>query len=667
MTRSRNPVDESILRLQQRVEHLEKINGWHMYALEMLANMGAMHGDAGQKRDPQQIYRITRQYLKRLIDFDATAFLSVNEHDSTFQITDCKPENQWDELQNTVDQLIESGEFAWALNQNRPVEPTSRSAQQRILLHVLASKNRIRGMFIGVINKPGNFPSAPVLNLMSVILHNCASALESSALYTLIREHNKNLEKIVAKRTRELEHQYGHDSLTGLPNRLLFQDRMKQAIARARRHKQMVTVLLLDLDMFKRVNDTFGHAAGDELIKTVGKRLVDAIHGADTVTPRGEHHSMTVSRLGGDEFGILITDLRSIDSVMRVIKRVIESVSESLKIAGNTVHMTCSMGLSLYPNDGLDPESLLRNADVAMYHAKRQGRNNYQFYCREINATTFQQLVMENQLRHAVDNEEFILYYQPKVEVRSGRICGMEALIRWDHPQLGIVGPTDFIPIAEETGLIIPIGEWVLRTACAQAAAWVNAGVREISVAVNLSAQQFRQKNLLEQIVETLDAAKLDPCHLELEITESTLMEDIEAVTGTLTALHNLGVKLSIDDFGTGYSSLSYLKQFPIDTLKIDRSFVRDIPGDPDDVAIVTAIIAMAHSMGLKVIAEGVETDQQLAFLQALRCNEIQGYLFHEPVARRQATEILTSDRSRQPQLPNLNPPPAARTSESSD
>jgi diguanylate cyclase (GGDEF)-like protein len=631
-------IAESVeVRAAERLEHLEKVNRWHMSALEVLASMGDMHG-TGERNDPFHIFSITRRYLARFIDFEATAFLTVGQEDADFHLVDCLPRVSRAFIETELDRLITNGRFAWCLHNNRAVEVSSKDEGHRLILHVLASRTRVNGMFIGALAKGVPHPSAAMLQLLSIILHHSSHALESCELNRLILEQNRNLEQMVEARTRELEHQYGHDRLTGLPNRLLFQDRMEQAMSRALRHDEFLAILVLDLDMFKRINDTLGHAAGDALLTEVAERIRHACVARDVSRAEGQ---VTVARLGGDEFGILITELQNLDPITRAIKRIIEALSRRILLDGHELYVTTSIGVSLYPHDGRETETLLRNADVAMYHAKRQGRNNYQFYARDMHTASFQQLFIENQLRRAVQHEEFVLHYQPKIEADSGTITGVEALVRWDHPEMGLVSPADFIPVAEYTGLIVPIGGWVLREACRQARIWLDGGVGRPHVAVNLSAQQFRRSDLLGSITAVLEETGLPAHCLELEITESTIMEDVEAAVATMHGLHELGIRLSIDDFGTGYSSLNYLKRFPIDTLKIDGSFIRDVTEDADDAAIVTAIVAMARSMGLRVVAEGVENAAQEAFLHTLRCDEIQGFLYSPPIPADEATRML--------------------------
>ena len=435
--------------------------------------------------------------------------------------------------------------------------------------------------------------------------------------------------------TRQREHYLSHhDDLTNLPNRTLLMDRLRQALTRAPWHKWWVAVLFIDLDRFKRINDTLGHNLGDLLLKEIAGRLIACVRNGDTV-----------ARLGGDEFTIILADMAQAQDIPKVVPQILNCFSKSFILEGHETFITASIGISLYPNDGEDPETLLKNADTAMYRAKEEGRNNYQHFSPAMNVRTFDQLALENNLRRALERNEFLLYYQPQVSFKTRQIIGMEALLRWRHPDLGLVSPARFIPVAEETGLIVPIGEWVLRTACTQNKAWQIAGLPSLLVAVNLSARQFQHKGLVEMIKRVLNETRLDPKYLELELTESILMRKEEDVITTLCELNAMGIGLSIDDFGTGYSSLSYLKRFPIHKLKIDRSFVRDIATDPDDPAIVRAVIALAHSLNMKAIAEGVETAEQLEFLRSLQCDEMQGYLFSLPLPAEEVTKLLTTGK----------------------
>jgi len=433
-----------------------------------------------------------------------------------------------------------------------------------------------------------------------------------------------------------------YDGLTRLPNRALFTERLHQELAAAGRQGRTLAMLFLDLDRFKRINDTLGHTLGDRLLQAVSERLKKCLRSTDTIA-RGDPLASadTVARLGGDEFIVTIADIARGEDAAKIAGRVLESLNEPFKLEEHEVVVTGSIGISLFPHDGADVETLLKNADSAMYHAKDAGRGTYQFYSKSMNAAAFQRLALENALRKALEREELILYYQPQVDVSTGAIFGAEALIRWRHPDLGMVSPADFIPLAEETGLILPIGEWVLRAAGAQGKAWQDAGFGPLIVAVNLSGRQFKQQQLVQTVEEALKATGFDPRCLELEITESILVQKVDDTLTTLKRVRAMGLRVSVDDFGTGYSSLTYLKSFPIDTLKIDQSFTRDIATDAGDAAITAAIIAISRGLKMAVIAEGVETEEQRDHLLQRGCRLMQGYLFGRPVPADQFRLLL--------------------------
>ena len=420
---------------------------------------------------------------------------------------------------------------------------------------------------------------------------------------------------------QELEFQSRHDILTGLANRLLLRERLEQAMAVARRSTLPLWVVFIDLDRFKFVNDTLGHDAGDTLLKNVALRLRDATREVDTV-----------ARLGGDEFVLLLPQHGNGEPGAAILQRIQDAVAQPLQLGEYEFILSCCMGVAVYPDDGQNADTLIKHADIAMYRAKEQGRGHWQFYASGMNAGTLERLGLESELRHALERGQFHLEYQPQLDLASGAVVGMEALLRWHHPQLGRIPPASFIGLAEEMGLITSIGDWVLRTACAQTRAWQLAGHGSLRLAVNLSARQFKQRNLLHAVAQALAETGLDAAHLELELTESMVMHNVEQATAIMANLKALGVQLSIDDFGTGYSSLAYLRHFPIDVLKIDKTFVSDITHSDDDAAIVRTIISLAHSLRLKVIAEGVETAQQLAFLRQHGCDQMQGYLFSRPL-----------------------------------
>jgi diguanylate cyclase (GGDEF)-like protein len=408
-----------------------------------------------------------------------------------------------------------------------------------------------------------------------------------------------------------------HDTLTALPNRLVFTDRLALAVNQAQRQGSRLAVLFLDLDHFKVINDSLGHSLGDQLLQQVAGRLTGCLRAGDTV-----------ARLGGDEFTLLLPGVQGPAESERVALKVLDTLREPYRLEGRELFVTASMGISLYPDDGEDADTLVRNADAAMYRAKEQGRDSHRLYAPPMNELATERLALESALRRALANDELVLHYQPLVEIGSGRLHGVEALLRWRHPEKGLLWPSDFLTLAEATGLILPIGPWVLRTACAQAQAWHAQELRELRVAVNLSARQFQQPDLAEHVRRALRETGLPPHCLELEITETNAMQNTEATLRTFAELKALGVRISIDDFGIGYSSLGTLKRLPIDTIKIDRSFIRDITTDPDDAAIVTAVIAMAHTLKLRVVAEGVDTEEQLTFLRGYGCDLMQGHLF---------------------------------------
>jgi diguanylate cyclase (GGDEF)-like protein/PAS domain S-box-containing protein len=439
------------------------------------------------------------------------------------------------------------------------------------------------------------------------------------------------------KRAEEqVKHLAFHDPLTNLPNRLLFNDRLTLAVAQAHRHNQRLAVLFLDLDRFKVINDSLGHSVGDELLRQVAERIQEHVREGDTV-----------ARLGGDEFTLLVPGISAEEDAAKIARKICEAIHDPFWIDGHELFVTTSVGVSVYPSDGHDSETLIRNADSAMYRAKEQGRDNYQLYTPAMNAKAVERLSLESRLRQAIANDELELHFQPFIDLRTAELLGAEALVRWRHPELGLIPPMDFIPIAELSGLIVPIGEWVLRTACAEARKWHAKGFQGLTVSVNLSSRQFQQSDLVSQVTQALDETGLEPDKLDLEITESNAMQNAEHSISTLWGLKKQGVRISMDDFGTGYSSLNYLKRFPIDRIKLDQSFVRDLPSDKDDAAIAMAVIAMGRSLELAVIAEGVETEEQLAFLKGHDCDQLQGFLLSKPLTPEAFDRFL--DDSREP------------------
>ena len=472
------------------------------------------------------------------------------------------------------------------------------------------------------ITKPINFP---------LLGHRVRYMLRSSCTTKHLLESEQRLHRMAY-----------FDNLTELPNRLFFREHLQHMVALADRQQFKLAVLFLDLDGFKRINDTLGHHIGDLVLQATGERLRNSLRASDALIRIGStQDEPALARLGGDEFTVLLSAIERSEDAASVAERIRVTLSESLIFGDHELFTTTSIGIAIFPDDGETAEELLKNADLAMYYAKRGGGNMYRYFSSKMTDAAFRRLNLENHLRKAIERNELELYYQPQLDVALGGFYGVEALLRWNNPEIGPVSPAEFIPLAEETGLIIAIGEWVLRAACSQTVAWINKGITINRIAVNVSAMQVLHKGFSTLVALILTESGLSPQILELELTESALISDEDSVLKVLLALKQIGVQLAIDDFGTGYSSLSRLKNFPIDRLKIDQSFVRDIELNSDNAAIATAVIAMAESMDMKVTAEGVETDVQLAFLTKKRCNEMQGYLLSKPLPSKQAEEFL--------------------------
>ena len=482
----------------------------------------------------------------------------------------------------------------------------------------------IRGQAVGVMiymsTEPDTF-TPEFAGLLQRLADNVSFALEN---FERADEKTKADERI--------EYLASHDSLTKLPNREMFNELLRHAIEGANRHQRSMALLFIDLDRFKVINDSLGHDAGDMLLVEVANRLRGVLRASDVV-----------ARLGGDEFVVLLEETAERNDVARIAGHLLSALGRPTQLSGHECHATASIGIAMYPSDGLDAQALTKNADMAMYLAKEDGKNAFRFFSKEIKAQSIERLTLESALRRALEREQFSLHYQPKIDITSGQITGVEALLRWAHPELGLVSPAQFIPLAEETGLIVPIGRWVLKEACAQNMAWQRHGLRPVTIAVNLSPRQFADGQLLHDVDEALLASGMSSPLLQLEVTESMVMRNVSRATRVLDAIQSRGIRIAIDDFGTGYSSMSLMKQFPIDTIKIDRSFVRDLADDSEDQAIAQAIISMGKALGMTVIAEGVETVEQREFLRAHACDEMQGYLFSKPLPPRELAELLRS------------------------
>lgn len=497
-----------------------------------------------------------------------------------------------------------------------------KSEYQRAKREIIPSFNRNgqwRGELIGKKKSAITFPQEVSLSL-----------IEGGGIVCVVRDITERKQAEAA-----LRYQAYHDPLTNLPNRMLFSDRLNMALTYANRNRKKLAVLFLDMDNYKNINDILGHTIGDQLLLGISERIITSLQ-----------EEATVGRFSGDEFAILLPEIADVEAAAMSAQKILAALREPWIIDGQEFYITCSIGMAIYPNDGDSAQNLMKHADIAMSGAKER-RDSYQLFTSDMNTEAMARLAMERELRKALEKNEFVVYYQPQIDINDCHICGMEALVRWNHPKRGLIAPMEFIPLAEATGLIIPIGEWVLLTSCSQNKAWIDAGHQPMRVSVNLSACQFQQKNLLDTVAQVLNTTGLDAVWLQLEITESVAMHDVEYTIKTLGELKNMGIQIAIDDFGTGYSSLNYLKLFPISTLKIDRSFVIDITRNQDDAAILTSIIFLAHNLNLNVIAEGVETPEQFDFLRKRRCEQIQGYLFSKPVPAEQFINLLKPKKQR--------------------
>jgi diguanylate cyclase (GGDEF)-like protein len=594
--------------------------------------MGAVHLGADGHRGADALFQLTYELVRRAIDFESAGFLLVDDEDATFQLVAAQPESARDRLRSEIDALIDSGEFAWAINRNHACSVPSTLSGRPVLLNVLATRNQVWGMFLGVPRRPDEVTDA-ARKLISIVLHNSAYALESASLYQIVSQQRDALEARVERRNRELQYQHTHDSLTGLANRPMFLERVRAAIDQARANQACAAVIYLDLRFFQRVNESLSYLVGDQLLKGVAQRLRGCLASEPVQALLGADRCITaIARLGGDEFGVLLSDVEHVDSFTQVVREIIAALSKPYRLGDQELHVDSSIGLSAYPTDGEDAETLIKHAAVAMSHARQRGQTNYKAFSPSMTVRGLQVVQVENELRRALQRDEFVMHYQPKIEILSDRIVGAEALIRWQHPTRGLLAPGEFIPLAESSGLIEPLGEWAMGAVCRQLSLWRDSALAHLKLAVNLSSRQFQQTDLVSKVMHAVQGYQISPRQLELELTETTITRDVDAAVRVLYALHELGFTISVDDFGTGYSSLSLLRRFPIDAIKIDRSFVGDITRDADDAAIVNAVVAMGQNLRLRVIAEGVESQDQLAYLTAMGCHEIQGYYASRPI-----------------------------------
>lgn len=633
--------------LRKRISFLEDVNRWHLQALDIFGSLSLLYQKDEQLKNQLSIFQHISPYTRMLCEFEQVGFCSVSEQESSFNLTYTDAEEPT-EIEQDLERLIDNGEFAWALNLPEP--STTVLDERTIVLVPISTPSRIRGMFLGYLKDNIEFENRHKRGLAAII-QNCAYAIENAELQKVIREQNHKLVKAVVSRTKELEYHHYHDQLTRLPNRSRFKEALTQAISRAHRTGHMVVVILMDLDMFKRVNESLGHTAGDELLRQVGLRLTKNMRDYDPVARFINNDPDQISHFGGDEFCILLPDASNFSDAKIVLDRLQKDMSMPFIYGKHQIVQTFSAGISFFPDHGKNAEQLLQYADIALYQAKFKGRNQHVSYTPSMQGETLHHLSLSGKLHSALEKKQFCLYYQPQINTQTFKIIGLEALIRWIDEAGNVIPPNSFIPLAEELGLIVPMGEWVIEEACRQIKLLQCEGFDNIPIAVNIAAQQFAQPNFLDKVMAATKASDVAAELLEIELTERVIMGDVEETIKTLNNLHEQGFKISVDDFGTGYSSLSYLKRFPIDTLKIDKSFVDDVADSNDDAAIVTAIAALAKSLHLSIIAEGVETKKQVEFLNSLQCYHAQGYLYSKPLDKEQLINFLKENSKLQKKM----------------
>lgn len=612
-------VSQRLELMEKRVEYFEEVNRFTLDALDMACSLGNFQPNINKLDDPSAILSDSCSRIERLIPFRSLAYYLVDEDNSDFVLFNCQPEADRSAITVEVNSLILNGTFGWALRENRPVVVSASNSSGQVVLQVLATNSRVRGMFIGML--PSSISEVPDVSfaLLTIILLSTANAIESFELYKIISDINKDLEGKIKERTSQLEYQALHDPLTGLANRALIFDRLDHELRTLTRRAKQMAFLLIDLDRFKEVNDTLGHYTGDQLLVEFGRRLQRLIRTTDTI-----------ARLGGDEFALFLPEISERKDGVALAQRILKSLEEPFTIDGQCIHVDASVGVVLVPWHGRDKETIMRRADVAMYAAKRR-KTGFALFDSEYEEGHAASLTLMGELRKGIENQELFLHYQPKIELATGRVCGVEALLRWRNPKRGLVPPGEFIPLAEQGGLIKPLTMRALEIALEQESIWMSSGI-SLPVAVNLSALNLQDPELPAYIVGILDAYGVPANFLELEITESAIMTMPARGLEVVQELDRMGINLSIDDFGTGYSSLVYLRSLPVRIIKIDRSFVVNMDTNEKDAKIVHAIVDLGHNLGMKVVAEGVERQDVYRALATMKCDMAQGYLISRPV-----------------------------------
>ncbi|MBL4584024.1 MAG: EAL domain-containing protein [Pseudomonadales bacterium] len=626
--------------LQERVDYLESMERWHLQEFDVLAGISQIQEDIKNCSNRKEILQKSAAYLDRIPEMRRYGFCLINERSAEFSLDWVNHEESKHPLQCVMDAMIENGDFGWATKSDRSEVKTVLG--QPIILIRIAVPDKFLGILIAEVSSQTAFKKHHQRLLTAAVQH-IAYALHSQRLYQQINVQNNYLESLIDEKTQQLEHASNFDPLTNLPSRSSFKQQLELSLARASRNNESITLILLDLDFFKRVNEGLGHANGDELLRQVAARLTKNLRDYDPVARmNGASHQDLVCHYGGDEFCLLISDKSESENINQILERLRTSLSRPFHIANREITQSFSAGVASFPEHSINAEQLIQHADIALYQAKEQGRGKHLIYNHKMQQESLSSLTISSKLHQALEREEFEMYYQPQVNMIDSSVVGLEALIRWKDRDGNRIPPDHFIPLAEESGLIVPIGNWVIEQACKQVNDLLDKGFH-IPIAVNISARQFSQPDFIERLLSQLNRYSVPHHLLELELTERVVMSDIEDTTQTLKKLETLGIKVSIDDFGTGYSSLSYLKKFPIDVIKIDQAFVSDVTTNSEDAAIVSAIIAMAESLGLETVAEGVETIEQMEFLRAKHCKIGQGYLFSKPLSREQLDQYLSA------------------------
>jgi diguanylate cyclase (GGDEF)-like protein len=642
--------------LLQSVEHMEYENQWYSSVFEMLKSPEPFQSAADFHISLKHLFKFTHLYLDHILHFRNAAFYLAEEKTNTHYLKYWQPVSREALFRRQIASLVQKGAGEWSREGEQAHVYHDNSSGSSLILQAIATPKHHFGVFAGMYETdPLSDSSHEKFNRVSVVLQNLAHVLEGIAARNwLFRSHETGSEPssqpLIGVFGQEVFEVFGHaapsregpgvvpkkplhDFLTHLPNRALVEDRLTMALAHARYSREKVAVLILDVDNFKRLNDFMGIRTGDMLLKNLSRRIRKCLRDEDTL-----------GRLGGDEFILLLPDIHLIQDIEYRVQKILKGTRGAFSFEDKEIHASCSVGIAVYPDDGENPTELVQKARAAMCQAKEEGKDRSRFFKPFMLSKAYQQMSTENALRKAIEREEFQLYFQPKMCIQSGRIQGMEALLRWNHPERGMISPAEFIPVAEETGLIQPVGDWVLLNACRQIKKWKRAGFPPIRIAVNLSGYQVNQDQWIPQVRTILERTGVDPCSLEMEITETVLMDNSEVALSNLRQLDEMGIRISIDDFGTGYSSLSYLKRFPIHALKIDQSFIRGINdrGKNTDMVITKAIVSLAHALNLKTVAEGVERPEEKAYLGSIGCDDMQGYLFSKPLPAEQINYMFT-------------------------